>query len=83
MEALLIVLTFVGTMYAHAGALTIGLTGFAIWLASALFELFRSQEELNFLLYLRDYANPDGVLPVEFDGLVRESLGEPLLTETR
>jgi len=28
------------------------------------------------VVYLRDYARPDGTLPTEFDGLVRESFGE-------
>lgn len=33
-------------------------------------------EERTFLLiYLRDFAEPDGLLPVDFDGLVRESFG--------
>ena len=27
-------------------------------------------------MYLRDFANPDGVLPRNFDGLVRESFGD-------
>jgi hypothetical protein len=36
-------------------------------------------EELGFLLvHLREFANPDGVLPVEFDELVRESFGDLL-----
>jgi hypothetical protein len=34
-------------------------------------------EEWGFLLvHLREFATPDGVLPVEFDDLVRESFGE-------
>ena len=34
-------------------------------------------EELGFLLvYLRDFALPDGSLPEEFDELVRESFGD-------
>lgn len=34
-------------------------------------------EERSFLLmYLRDFAGPDGDLPVDFDGLVRDSFGE-------
>ena len=38
-----------------------------------------SNEEKEFLLlYLRDYAGADGVLPPDFDGLVRESFGELL-----
>jgi hypothetical protein len=38
-------------------------------------------EEREFLLmYLRDYAGPDGSLPVDFDELVRESFGDVLGT---
>jgi hypothetical protein len=38
-------------------------------------------EEQEFLLmYLRDYAGPDGSLPVDFDALVRESFGDVLGT---
>jgi hypothetical protein len=34
-------------------------------------------EERNYLLmYLREFANADGVLPVDFDGLVRDSFGD-------
>jgi hypothetical protein len=34
-------------------------------------------EERSFLLmYLREFAGPDGALPVDFDGLVRDSFGE-------
>jgi hypothetical protein len=34
-------------------------------------------EERSFLLvYLRDFAEPDGELPVDFDRLVRDSFGE-------
>jgi hypothetical protein len=33
-------------------------------------------EERSFLLmYLRDFAGPDGELPIDFDGLVRDSFG--------
>ena len=36
-------------------------------------------EELSYLLvYLRGFATPEGILPVDFDELVRESFG-PLL----
>jgi hypothetical protein len=36
-------------------------------------------EERAFLLvYLRDFASANGVLPVDFDGLVRESFGDLL-----
>jgi hypothetical protein len=34
-------------------------------------------EERSFLLmYLREFAGPDGELPVDFDGLVRDSFGQ-------
>ena len=34
-------------------------------------------EELGFtLMYLREFASPDGLLPVDFDALVRETFGE-------
>jgi hypothetical protein len=34
-------------------------------------------DDLNYLLlYLREYASPDGDLPVEFDALVRDSFGD-------
>jgi len=36
-------------------------------------------EEHEFLLmYRRDYADPDGLLPIDFDGLVRESFADLL-----
>ena len=38
-------------------------------------------EEQEFLLmYLRDYAGPDGSLPLDFDELVRESFADVLGT---
>jgi hypothetical protein len=38
---------------------------------------FALDEERTFLLmYLREFAGPDGSLPVDFDGLVRDSFGE-------
>ena len=41
-----------------------------------------ADEERTFLLmYLRDFAGPDGLLPVDFDDLVRQSFGE--LVENR
>ena len=53
-----------------------------VWeIESALRESGDANEEREFLLlYLRDYAGPDGVLPLEFDDLVRESFGELLGT---
>jgi len=42
-----------------------------------------SNEERDFLLiYLRDYAGPDGVLPLDFDELVRESFPDVVGTPT-
>jgi hypothetical protein len=38
----------------------------------------RSQEWAYLFVHLRQFANPDGALPPEFDGLVRESFGELL-----
>jgi hypothetical protein len=36
----------------------------------------RDEEWNALLIYLRDYARPDGTLPPEFDSLVQESFGE-------
>jgi hypothetical protein len=41
----------------------------------------RDEERTFLLVYLRDFASPEGTLPVDFDLLVRESFGE--LIETR
>jgi hypothetical protein len=38
----------------------------------------RADERAYLLMYLRDFASPDGVLPPDFDGLVRESFGDLL-----
>jgi hypothetical protein len=38
----------------------------------------RDEEREFLLLYLRDFAGPDGRLPANFDGLVRDSFGELL-----
>ena len=35
----------------------------------------RAQEWSYLFLYLRQFAEPGGALPTEFDGLVRESFG--------
>jgi hypothetical protein len=53
------------------------------WNVWSLERLVREQagdnDELGFLVtYLRDYANPDGMLPTNFDSLVRESFGDLL-----
>jgi hypothetical protein len=39
-----------------------------------------TEEQELLLLYLRDYAGPDGSLSTDFDGLVRESFGNVLGT---
>ncbi|MGH3048962.1 MAG: hypothetical protein ACRDLK_02310 [Gaiellaceae bacterium] len=36
----------------------------------------RDEERTFLLLYLRDFADAAGRLPVDFDSLVRESFGE-------
>ena len=36
----------------------------------------RDEERSFLLLYLRDFAGPDGLLPAHFDGLVRDSFGD-------
>jgi hypothetical protein len=36
----------------------------------------RDEERTFLLLYLREFAGPDGLLPIDFDGLVRDSFGE-------
>ena len=36
----------------------------------------RDEEWAYLLMYLREFANADGVLPVDFDGLVRESFAD-------
>ncbi len=36
----------------------------------------RDEEWGYLLVYLREFASPDGLLPTEFDALVRESFGE-------
>jgi hypothetical protein len=36
----------------------------------------RDEERSFLLMYLRDFAGADGVLPVDFDALVRDSFGD-------
>jgi hypothetical protein len=43
---------------------------------------YRDEEWLALLVYLREYASPDGMLPADFDDLIRSSFGE-LLTAGR
>jgi hypothetical protein len=39
-------------------------------------DAFKDEERSYLLIYLREFASADGVLPVDFDGLVRDSFGE-------
>jgi hypothetical protein len=38
----------------------------------------RDEERSFLLMYLREFANADGVLPADFDAIVRESFGDVL-----
>ena len=38
----------------------------------------RDEERSFLLMYLREFADPDGMLPVTFDPLVREAFGDVL-----
>jgi hypothetical protein len=39
-------------------------------------DVARDEERTFLLMYLREFADADGLLPVDFDGLVRDSFGE-------
>lgn len=39
-------------------------------------DAFKDEERSYLLMYLREFANADGVLPPDFDGLVRDSFGD-------
>ena len=41
-------------------------------------DVARDEERAFLLMYLREFASPDGLLPVDFDAVVRESFGEAL-----
>lgn len=41
---------------------------------------YRDEEWSALFVYLREYASPDGMLPADFDDLVRSSFGELLTT---
>jgi hypothetical protein len=47
--------------------------------AQAAGDAARDEERSFVLMYLRDFAHPDGLLPPEFDALVRDSFGEAAL----
>ena len=42
-------------------------------------DVAREEERSFLLMYLRDFADPGGLLPVEFDALVRDSFGAAAL----
>ena len=48
--------------------------------ASAGIDAAQDDEWTYLLLYLREYADPNGLLPLDFDGLVRESFGDLVAT---
>jgi hypothetical protein len=41
-------------------------------------DIARNEERSYLLMYLREFAGPDGILPADFDALVRESFGDVL-----
>jgi len=41
-------------------------------------DVARNEERAYLLMYLREFAGPDGVLPTDFDGLVRDAFGDML-----
>jgi hypothetical protein len=41
-------------------------------------DVARNEERAYLLMYLREFAGPDGTLPADFDGLVRDAWGELL-----
>jgi hypothetical protein len=41
-------------------------------------DVARVEERSYLLMYLREFAGPDGVLPADFDGLVRDAFGDVL-----
>jgi hypothetical protein len=43
-------------------------------------DVVRNEERSYLLMYLREFAGPDGVLPTDFDGLVRDAFGDLLHT---
>jgi type IV secretory pathway VirB10-like protein len=41
-------------------------------------DVARNEERAYLLMYLREFANADGILPADFDGVVRETFGDVL-----
>jgi hypothetical protein len=48
--------------------------------ASAGEDVVENEERAYLLVYLREFAGPDGTLPSDFDGLVRDAFGDLLRT---
>jgi type IV secretory pathway VirB10-like protein len=46
--------------------------------AHATDDVARNEERSYLLMYLREFAGPDGMLPTDFDGLVRDAFGDLL-----
>jgi hypothetical protein len=46
--------------------------------AHATDDVARNEERSYLLMYLREFAGPDGMLPADFDGLVRDAFGDVL-----
>jgi outer membrane biosynthesis protein TonB len=43
-------------------------------------DVVRNEERSYLLMYLREFAGPNGILPADFDGLVRDAFGDVLHT---
>jgi hypothetical protein len=41
-------------------------------------DVAKNEERAYLLMYLREFAGPDGTLPADFDGLVRDAFGDLL-----
>ena len=39
-------------------------------------DVAKNEERAYLLIYLREFAGPDGTLPADFDGLVRDAFGD-------
>ncbi|CAN5297550.1 hypothetical protein BH18ACT12_BH18ACT12_00500 [soil metagenome] len=46
-------------------------------------DVARDEERSYLLMYLREFAGADGVLPADFDGLVRDAFGDVLHSVAR
>ena len=52
----------------------------AVGQVDGLIDVVRNEERSYLLMYLREFAGPDGILPTDFDGLVRDAFGDVLHT---